>query len=421
MVVKLCLMASHGYPPGGVVLHQEQGMSRAIQDFQPLFPCHGAKHEIMRLGSLKLRPQECEEPWKPIRGSSESNQFVKIDSTVNRPLLRDVQDGQPGSMLFGSGIAEHCIRHEKILQFLMFAANEPDGGGVDLALLSEVMGLQALRIDSQQPPTPLIYLGEELYAQKPLLDFVGDLVDSSRITIHPDGRVLFNGTGTEVNDILSVVAEFYLPQNSTKWKKQSMLVPRYNRLNSSDVGVSLDGSSLKLQATTVAPVKSPRKVKVKSPKKIGRKLGRERDLYKKNYFHACENLLSIMVDKKKHGKTAILSLKKSGPELPELLTQFSAGIAGTGLAVLFSVVCKLACSRVPLLCTPKLVNTGLGFGLVWLSWSVNKLRDTIVYISKNAGKLGLKEEEMMNGVDKSVKEIYFRAATLMAVAVLRFA
>ena len=127
-----------------------------------------------------------------------------------------------------------------------------------------------------------------------------------------------------------------------------------------------------------------------------------------------------MVDKKKHGKTAILSLKKSGPELPELLTQFSAGIAGTGLAVLFSVVCKLACARVPF-CTSKLINTGLGFGLVWLSWAVNNLRDTVVYVSKKSGKLGLKEEEMMNKLDTSLKEIYFRAATLMAVAVLRFA
>lgn len=149
-------------------------------------------------------------------------------------------------------------------------------------------------------------------------------------------------------------------------------------------------------------------------------MGGERDLYKKNYFHACENLLSIIVDKKKHGKTAYLSLRKSGPELPELLTQFSAGIAGTGLAVLFSVVCKVASGRVPF-CTSKLANTGIGFGLVWLSWAVNKLRDSVVYISKNAGKLGLKEDEMMRRVDNSVNDIYFRAAALMVMAILRFA
>ncbi|EXB39325.1 hypothetical protein L484_025020 [Morus notabilis] len=329
-------------------------------------------------------------------------------------------------MLFSSVIAEHCTRHEKILQFLMSGATEPEGGTVDLALLSELMVLQSLRIDSQQQPSPLIY--PSTYAQKPLLDFVGDLMGSSRITIHPDGRVSFNGTGTEVKDLLSVVAEFYLSKSSATWEKQSMLVPHYSssftltRLDSSEIRVLVDGNTLKLQATTVAPLKSAEKVKVKSPKKkSGRKVCRERDLYKKNYFHACENLISIMVDKRrKHCKTAILSLKKSGPELPELLTRFSAGIAGTGLAVLFSVVCKLACSRVPF-CTTRLFNTGLGFGLFWLSWAVNKLRDTIVYVNKNQGKLGLKEEEMMNKVDKSVKDIYFRAATLMAIAVLRFA
>jgi len=167
---------------------------------------------------------------------------------------------------------------------------------------------------------------------------------------------------------------------------------------------------------------SPGKIKVKpSPKKKNsRKAVRERDMYKKNYFHACESLLSLMVNKRRHRKGAILSLKKSGPELPELLTQFSAGIAGTGLAVLFSVVSKLACGRV-LFCASRLSSTGVGFGLVWLSWAVNKLRDTVVYINKNAGKQGLKEEEMVKRVDKSVNEVYFRAAALMAVAVLKFA
>lgn len=143
-------------------------------------------------------------------------------------------------------------------------------------------------------------------------------------------------------------------------------------------------------------------------------------MYKNNYFHACESLLSLMVNKRYDRKTAILSLKKSGPELPELLTQFSVGIAGTGLAVLFSVLSKLACGRVTF-GGSKLLSTGFAFGLVWLSWAVNKLRDTIVYVSKNAGKLSLNEEEMMRRVDKSVNSIYFRAATLMAVAVLRFA
>lgn len=166
---------------------------------------------------------------------------------------------------------------------------------------------------------------------------------------------------------------------------------------------------------------SPEKKKLKqlSRKKNSRKVSRERDLFKRNYFHACESLLSILVDKRRQGKTAVLSLKKAGPELPELLNQFSAGIAGTGIAVLFSIIYKVACGRVPF-CASKLLSTGFGFGLVWLSWSVNRLRDTVIYIGKNTGKLSSNEDEMVKKVDKSVHEIYLRAATLMAVAMLRF-
>jgi hypothetical protein len=63
----------------------------------------------------------------------------------------------------------------------------------------------------------------------------------------------------------------------------------------------------------------------------------------------------------------------------------------------------------------------LGFGLVWLSWGVNKLRDTIVNINKKAGKTGLKDKEIIQKVDKSLKEVYFRAAALLVVAMLKLA
>lgn len=143
-------------------------------------------------------------------------------------------------------------------------------------------------------------------------------------------------------------------------------------------------------------------------------------MYKRNSFHASESLLSLLMDKKRERKSTILSLKKAGPELPELLNQFSAGIAGAGIAVLFSVICNVACARAPF-CASKLFSTGFGFGLVWLSWAVNKLSSTVTCVSRNAGKVGeLKEKEMMERVDRIVKEIYFRAATTMAVAVLRF-
>ncbi|MCI00143.1 hypothetical protein A2U01_0021160, partial [Trifolium medium] len=141
-----------------------------------------------------------------------------------------------------------------------------------------------------------------------------------------------------------------------------------------------------VKQTLTAPLRSPKKVKNKPSQKKNKKIDRERDLYK-NYSHACESLLSLMVNKKKCRKTIIPSLKKSGPELPELLTQISAGIAGTGLAVLLSVI-------------------------------LSKLRATIVSISRHAAKLGWKEEEMIQKLDKRIRDIYFGSAALLAVAVL---
>lgn len=166
---------------------------------------------------------------------------------------------------------------------------------------------------------------------------------------------------------------------------------------------------------------SPKKTKLKrsQTKKTSRKAGREGDIQRRNNLHACESLLSLIIGKRQ-GKTAIISLKQSGPELPELLTQLTASIAGTGLAVLFSVLYKVAGGGVPF-CASKMLNTGLGFGLVWLSWAVNKLRESIICFSKKQNKLGLKEEEMMRKVDRSVNEVFFRAATITAIAVLKIA
>ncbi|KAJ7977449.1 Helicase [Quillaja saponaria] len=419
MVLKICLMASHGYP-SGLVLQQEQGLCRVLKDCQPLLPSPVAIPGMMRCGPLNPRPNMCQESLKSESGWL-SNQFVKIDPVVHRPVLIDVQETHPDSVLFSFGIAEQCTRHDKILQFLMSGTSETDSGGFDISWMPDLMGLQPLTNDLDKPfATSFIYPNCKS-VQKPFLDFVGDLGCNSNVIVHPDGQALFMGSGAEMKDLLSVVAEFYVSKNSLKWRKKTVLIPHYPRLNINEAGTEVLLSSFNVQATTIAPLKSPEKIKVKpSPKKNRKKLGRERDLYKKNYFHACESLLSLMVDKKQRRKTAILSLMKSGPELPELLTQFSVGIAGTGLAVLFSVAYKVASGRVPF-CSSKLFNTGFGFGLFWLSWAVNKMRDTIIYISKNGGKFGLKDEETMRRLDKSMGEIYFRAAALLAVALMRLA
>ncbi|XP_061349240.1 uncharacterized protein LOC133294554 isoform X2 [Gastrolobium bilobum] len=421
MLQKLCLMASHGCSPG-LVLQQELAMVGSImKGCQPLLPSPVAKPEIIRYQSPSLRLNPSEVSRKSQNEWFNSNQFVNVDLSAQRPMHIDVQATCPSPILFSFGIVEQCTECDNILQFIMSGTAEAGIGGGHLSLLSDLMDLQLSGIDEpQQLLTPLIYPNRKFYIPKPLLDIFQDSPLSSKIKVHPDGQVTFMGTAIEMKDLLSVVAESHLSQSTHKNEKQSMLVPHFSRLNIDEVESIRHSSTLDIHSTLTVPLRSPEKVKFKPSQKKNKKVTRDRDLYKKNYLHACESLLFLMVNKRQHRKTAILSLKKSGPELPELLTQFSAGIAGTGLAVLLSVICKLACGRVPL-CASKLFNTGFGFGLVWLSWAVNKLRDTIVSTSKNVGKLGLKDEVMIHKVDKSLREVYFRAATLLAVAVLRLA
>lgn len=162
-------------------------------------------------------------------------------------------------------------------------------------------------------------------------------------------------------------------------------------------------------------------VKSKSLKKKQRgKNIKERDLYQKNYIHASEAFLSILLDKDKSSST-ILSLKKAGPEITELLTQCSIGIAGTGLAILLSVMCKMDTGMRTPLASARLLSTSVGFGLFWLSWAVNGLRDTIVNIFRSPSNVNIEEDEVAARLQKSMNEILFRAITLLAITALKFA
>lgn len=411
-MLKLYVMASNGYLPT-LVFRPEQGLNRVPKDSQRLLPNYELREDFVRSSPLNMKPQQSEEPWKPISGLTDNNRFVMIEPTVTKSALIDIQDSCAILPLFSFGITEQCTRHNRILKFLMSGLSELERDGLDLLSLSDLNELQTVTTDYKPyfpdvGPTdsPLIYPNLEFDSQKPLMDFVGDLVRRSEIT------------KTEMKNILSILAEFYLSKNSSNGRKQSTLVPQFNRLDYNET--SYYGSALELGNVIVAPPKSPEKMKVKPLQKKGSR-NKTAIKHRSNYVQACESLLSIIVDKNRNGKSAIPVLKKSGPELPNLLTQFSASIAGMGIAVLFSVMCKLASGRVPF-CASKLLNTGLGLGLVWLSWAVNKLRDTIMMINKNSNKKkGLKDEEMMKNLDTSVKEIYFRGAALMAVMVLRLA
>lgn len=419
-MIKLNLMASHGCPnPSQLVLHPEQNITRMIKEFPPYIK--EARQDSVYSGICNLRPNDYQEQWKPIAIVHGANEPQKIGSTVEKPLVIDMKDACSNSILLSRGIAEKCARQENIMQLFTSRASEVETGRLDLSSLSNLLELQPLLFDVHQKEfaSSLIFPSIRLIVddEKPLLDLFGAC--HSKFTFDPDGRVLVPGNGTEMRDILSIVAEYYLSKNSSKPSKENMLVPYFYRSKSRKTQAALRLSSYKLDAEAVAPTKSPEKIKTKpsTKKKNPRNIDKDRNLYKRNFFHACESLLSVMMNKRQHGKMAILSIQKSGAELPALLNQFSAGIAGTGLAVVLSIVCKVGSGKAPL-CSSKLFTTGLGFSLVWLSWAVNRLRDTVVYIRKNSGKLN-SEEEMISQVDESVNQIYFRAATLMAVAMLK--
>lgn len=420
----LSLMASHGCPSfSRLVFHPEQSITQMIKDFPPYIPFKETRQDTLYRGISNLRPNEYQEPWKPMSIVHRDNQPQTLDSTVGKPLVIDMKDACSNPELLSFGIAEKCERHEEIMRLFTSRASELETGGLDLSSLSNLSELQPFlfNVHQQEIASSLIFptIRFTVDDEKPLLDLLGDMVGHSKFSFDLDNRVLVSASGTDMKDILSIVAEYYSSKNSSKSCKQHMLVPYFDRPKSRKTQAALRLSSLKMDAAVVAPTKSPEKTKTKAStkKKNSRNAGTERDIYKRNFFHSCESLLSVMMNKRHDGKMAILSIQKSGAELPQLLNRFSAGIAGTGLAVLLSIVCKVACGRVPF-CSSKLFTTGLGFGLVWLSWAVKKLRDTVVYIIKSSGKLN-SEEEMISRVDESVNQIYFRAATLMAFATLK--
>ncbi|KAL1216526.1 hypothetical protein V5N11_030169 [Cardamine amara subsp. amara] len=240
---------------------------------------------------------------------------------------------------------------------------------------------------------------------KPLLDLM------------VDGNILFSSIRAEINDMVSIATEFHMLRNSTRWRKLSRLVPQFQRFDSEVVIENLQLPEVKLDADTQAPPKSPEKTRLKpSPKKQNPKIrDREKDLHTRNHLHACESLISLMLGSEQHKQNTMLSLKKSRGDLSDFLTQFSIGIAGTGMAVFFSVACKIASRRVPF-CENKFFDSALSLSLVLLSWAVSRLRKAINGVNKKA----INEEEIRNRVERRIKEVYFRAAIVIAIVALRF-
>lgn len=376
--MKLCTMASHGYPHGLGVVFPEQTYCKVSKDIPNFLPYHGSNKELVNSQSFNLNLQQ-KEDWKSTGVVSDYDQFVNFDPTSARI---DVQDSNPDTNLLSLGIAERYARHEEILKLLASRSVEEDGL-LDLSMLYDFVG----------PQDSLIYPTKEFYLNEPLLNLSGDM------------------NGTEMQDVLSAISHLQMSKNAINSSKLAMLVPYFEWRKKARASTS------KTATAEIGQLKSHEKVK-KQPLKKKTSTTKGRDIYGDSYLHACESLLSVIVGRNHQVQNPILSLKKSGPQLPQLLIQFSASIAGTGIALVLSVVGRVACSRVPF-CASKAWSTGLGLGLVWLSWAVNKLRDTVISISKTAGNE--REDEMMNKLDRNLKDIYFRVAAIMVIAVLRLA
>ncbi|KAI3974644.1 hypothetical protein MKX01_029634 [Papaver californicum] len=355
-MVELCLMATSAYPIA--VFRHEQGVYKTGKDLRSVVPGTGSRQD-----GLNLMQHQLENSRRHVGWSSDSNQYAKLDPVMRRSVLVDVRQDSAAE-LFNYGIAERCTTHEKISQLFMSGSSAGAREGVNFPF-AYLMGLQPLPV-CMHPQVPqsfltdevslddvgavefhhpsLIYPGSRFYAPNPLSDFVGDLSSDSRISTH-QMLVEYYSRGVQLKDLMSIIAEFNLSSTSTKRGELPFLVPQFTRLDMGEAARTnvCEYPSLKLEAVMNQDKQSQTKTR------NSRKAGKEGDMHRRNDLQACESLLSLILGKRQ-GKTAILSLKKSAPELPQLLTQFSASIAGTGYPS----------------ATSKMLNTGFGFGLVWL-------------------------------------------------------
>lgn len=218
-MVELCLMASHGCPPGlGVVLHQEQASNRPSEGLHQFLPCHVPKQDLI---------------YSSISLNLNMHQNFQIDSTPKRPALIKFQGAQPDSVHFSMGIAERCARHEKILKLLASGSLE-EQDLLDLAELYDMMVPQVIIADlaeqdgscsrwcfkNDQPVWSLVYPTKELYFNEPLLGLTEDRNDS-------DVQLQYDYTLSEMNDIMSALSDFYNSKNTNKSSKQTLLVPYF--------------------------------------------------------------------------------------------------------------------------------------------------------------------------------------------------
>ncbi|XP_031495595.1 uncharacterized protein LOC116261115 [Nymphaea colorata] len=433
-MLDICLTAPGSLPLG--VSCPQQGLPRVPKEFQPLLQCNSIKQENLRSRSALLKLSDIEYSGRSMHLHSELEKSFGLAEVVGKSVIVHSQDGNPGSLLLNIGITKQSIRHENSLQFVM-PSDEADESCLH-SLFSKPTDVHQFAVSMYQPQvtfpenvasykfevseiqSSLIYSMGMPYSQKPCMISLRETDGGTLVSVHQDGQILFTETTDQMKDMLSLISEFYHPKNASYHKSQ-LLVPHFARVNEIEAFSTAFIYSTNQKTMAATPVASPMEVRPKSlPKKrSARKTIKERDIFSKSYFHACENLLTMLVDKHSDKKLA-LSLKRSSPRLAQMLTNFSIAIAGTGLAVMLFMFTKAINGRF-FLSANKLLNVGCGFGLVWVSWAVNGLRDTIESVGKPCGKVRVRDEKIGRRLKKNVNQIVFRAATVMAVVALRLA
>ncbi|KAF7804777.1 uncharacterized protein G2W53_043888 [Senna tora] len=347
-------MASHAYFPR-LILHQQLhlGGNGIIKGYQPLLPSSPVLKPEIMRFGFHVRSKSFEELM--MKSQSEW-------STSNKFANLDL------------AAQAACLK----AAFIKLGIAGADGGRVHVASLSELIDLQLLGIDETQQIM-------SFYVPKPLLNYLGESVLShSKLTHHPDAlNLTFMGSSADIT---------YSPKGQNKF----MLIPHFTRpnINEADLDQARSGSTTsKTQSRMTETLK------------------------RKNYSYSCERFLSFLLEYKRCPETAILSVKKSGPELPEMLSINVAGtICGFGVVILSSLLSKICGGRVSFLDLNPL-HIFLGFGLQWLALAVYKLGRTIYGIQNNVGKKGLKDGKVIEKVHKNLSAIYNGAVVLLITGV----
>jgi hypothetical protein len=155
-------------------------------------------------------------------------------------LISFLTDSHPDSVQLSLGIAALCARQEKIVKFLNSGSDVKE---LDESLLAEFTGQQTLAMNLGSQPyipddklsiyefgldEPQQYLPEtQLVIPDPLVDFVQ--TRGSSLTIDQDGRVVFNGSGDGMKDLIRFLLEFNMPRREATGCKASLLVPYFDR------------------------------------------------------------------------------------------------------------------------------------------------------------------------------------------------